>query len=102
MTRDEIINLYKEKMESNAMSLRDVAKKVDLSYSHLYKVLAKELPMTNKSKKKLEEGLDKLDINIEQTEHRINLAKQLLVSIVDEMSREDKAKMLDKIIKTVE
>ena len=27
MTRDEIINLYKEKMESNAMSLRDVAKK---------------------------------------------------------------------------
>ena len=57
--------------------------------------------MTNKSKKKLEEGLDKLDINIEQTEHRINLAKQLLVSIVDEMSREDKAKILDKIIKTV-
>ena len=68
MTRDEIINLYKEKMESNAMSLRDVAKKVDVSYSHLYKVLAKELPMTNKSKKKLEEGLDKLDINIEQTD----------------------------------
>ena len=57
--------------------------------------------MTNKSKKKLEEGLDKLDINIEQTEHRINLAKQLLVSIVDEMSKEDKAKILDKIIKTV-
>ena len=57
--------------------------------------------MTNKSEKKLEEGLDKLDINIEQTEHRINLAKQLLVSIVDEMSREDKAKTLDKIIKTV-
>lgn len=57
--------------------------------------------MTNKSKKKLEEGLDKLDINIEQTEHRINLAKQLLVSIVDEMSKEDKAKILDKIIKMV-
>src|SRR5699024_12331494 len=99
---NKINKCKKKKMESNVMIIRDIEKKVDVSYSHLYKILAKELPMTNKSEKKLEEGLDKLDINIEQTEHRINLAKQLLVSIVDEMSREDKAKMLDKIIKMVD
>lgn len=101
MTKDELIDAYKEKMESNNLSIRDVAKKVDVSYSHLYKVLEKELPMTNKTKMKLEVGIDKINQGIEHNEHRINLAKQLLVTIVDDMSVDDKAKLLDRIIKTV-